>query len=711
MQQIRIDFDNPGLPQSLGVVEGESQSRIFQAALYKSGAAYTAPAGAVYSIMYRGFGPQNQGWYDTIEDGAGKRAACTVSGNVVTCELARQALRVPGHLTVVLCVSDAKGYMLKSWPIMADVRNDGYEDTGEIEMYFNLSGLAGNYLTQLEKAMADAEATKNNLISISTQAQKDIDAKAAAALESIPEEYTELDGNVKQLKEDINGFEFYRLNYINGDFTENEFINVNASGDIRKINSAGLNYAISPVVKIKPDSTIYVRGIYASQSRIAVADENFSVTRIIEANENTSDKLGTSYGFYNTFNSTASEQYIRISTRATTSEATPVKAEKICMVGIDNDIPQAFVPYNKLYKDTHELISDTIYLSDFSISGMYNMLDNMGTSSKKLIVRNGETLKLNRYVNINSNTEICGGGIIDLTDISLNKLWNPSAIANVKGATSIFIHDLTFIYSHTESASLFRFAYASNIRIENCKFIVTGNYLNAVIDLHKGNSFIAIKNNTAIIKMTNAIHGGFLWVQNESNEGEPELASSNNIIVENNTIESTGGDEIIAIYSTHHATSVIKNVIIENNKFVRPKDASNGFIVTIFANPNRTLQSIAINNNIFEVYNKPTTHLEILRIGAANYIGGVVGLSITNNVFECNEASVLPIFFYPGYNSFYNTLIQYNVYNNAENCEYSISLYGVRATVAFNSLGGKALYQQGQNAISVKNIFNNVVEN
>lgn len=203
MQQVRIDFDNPGLPQSLGVVEGESQSRIFQAALYKSGAAYTAPAGAVYSIMYRGFGPQNQGWYDTIEDGAGKRAACTVSGNVVTCELARQALRVPGHLTVVLCVSDAKGYMLKSWPIMADVRNDGYEDTGEIEMYFNLSGLAGNYLTQLEKAMADAETTKNTLTSTSAQVQKDIDAKAAAALESIPEEYTELDGSVKQLKEDL----------------------------------------------------------------------------------------------------------------------------------------------------------------------------------------------------------------------------------------------------------------------------------------------------------------------------------------------------------------------------------------------------------------------------------------------------------------------------------------------------------------------------
>ena len=174
MQQVRIDFDNPGLPQSLGVVEGESQSRIFQAALYKSGAAYTAPAGAVYSIMYRGFGPQNQGWYDTIEDGAGKRAACTVSGNVVTCELARQALRVPGHLTVVLCVSDAKGYMLKSWPIMADVRNDGYEDTVEIESFFYIAQITS---AEWEKAFAAWEDFKSMIDPTLTLSGKAADAK------------------------------------------------------------------------------------------------------------------------------------------------------------------------------------------------------------------------------------------------------------------------------------------------------------------------------------------------------------------------------------------------------------------------------------------------------------------------------------------------------------------------------------------------------
>ena len=144
MQKIRIDFDNPGLPQHISAVENDSQSRFFQATLYENGKAYTAPEGATYSIMYRGFGPQNQGWYDTINDGAGKRAACAVSGNVVTCEIARQALQVPGHVSIVLCVTTGKGYMLKSWPIECDCKNDRYDSTVEIQSFF--------YITQVSNA-------------------------------------------------------------------------------------------------------------------------------------------------------------------------------------------------------------------------------------------------------------------------------------------------------------------------------------------------------------------------------------------------------------------------------------------------------------------------------------------------------------------------------------------------------------------------------
>ena len=144
MQTIKIDFDNPGLPQRLDVVENDAQSRFFKAVLYKDGKAYAAPSGATYSIMYRGFGPQNEGWYDTINDGAGKRAACSVSGNVVTCEIARQALRVPGHVSVMLCVTGSNGYMLHGWPIDCNCRNDNYTGGTLVESFF--------YITQITNA-------------------------------------------------------------------------------------------------------------------------------------------------------------------------------------------------------------------------------------------------------------------------------------------------------------------------------------------------------------------------------------------------------------------------------------------------------------------------------------------------------------------------------------------------------------------------------
>ena len=159
MQKIRIDFDNPGLPQHISAVENDSQSRFFQATLYENGKAYTAPAGASYSIMYHGFGPQNQGWYDTINDNAGKRAACAVSGNVVTCEIARQALQVPGYVSIVLCVTTGKGYMLKSWPIECDCKNDRYDSTVEIQSFFYVTQISNESWTQAIQAVEELKNT------------------------------------------------------------------------------------------------------------------------------------------------------------------------------------------------------------------------------------------------------------------------------------------------------------------------------------------------------------------------------------------------------------------------------------------------------------------------------------------------------------------------------------------------------------------------
>lgn len=178
MQTIRIDFDNPGLPQHLEAMEGDAQSRFFQATLYRSGAAYTPPADAVYSIMYRGFGEQNQGWYDTIEDDTGKRDACVASGNVVTCEIDRHALIVPGHVSIVLCITNDRGYMLKSRPILTDARNDNYIDTVEVESYFRITGKTSAWWLKnkkdvqdlVDKATAEAIKAENSANASATSA-------------------------------------------------------------------------------------------------------------------------------------------------------------------------------------------------------------------------------------------------------------------------------------------------------------------------------------------------------------------------------------------------------------------------------------------------------------------------------------------------------------------------------------------------------------
>lgn len=181
MQQIKIDFDNPGLPQHLEAMEGDAQSRFFQATLYRSGAAYTPPAGVAYSIMYRGFCEQNQGWYDTIEDDTGKRNACVASGNVVTCEIDRHALIVPGHVSIVLCITNDRGYMLKSRPILTDARNDNYDDTVEVESYFRITGKTSAWWLQNKK---DVQDLVNKATTEATKAENSANASATSAAAS-----------------------------------------------------------------------------------------------------------------------------------------------------------------------------------------------------------------------------------------------------------------------------------------------------------------------------------------------------------------------------------------------------------------------------------------------------------------------------------------------------------------------------------------------
>ena len=246
MQKIRIDFDNPGLPQHISAVENDSQSRFFQATLYENGKAYTAPAGASYSIMYHGFDPQNQGWYDTINDGAGKRAACAVSGNVVTCEIARQALQVPGHVSIVLCVTTGKGYMLKSWPIECDCKNDRYDSTAEIQSFFYITQVSNEDWNRAIQALEELKNTIDPTLSLSGKAA---DAKATGEA-------------VGKLKEDIDTLFVKSRNLLNlTAITPNTWIS-NKTGSVNKYDG----YSSTDYIPIDGFSTLFFvcisNGIY-----------------------------------------------------------------------------------------------------------------------------------------------------------------------------------------------------------------------------------------------------------------------------------------------------------------------------------------------------------------------------------------------------------------------------------------------------------------
>lgn len=83
---------------------------------------------------------------------------------------------------------------------------DGLEYCGQISenAKADMEATASAAKEAMNKTASDAKtAIETSAASTKEQLSKDIDAKAAAALKSIPESYTELDGSAKQLKEDI----------------------------------------------------------------------------------------------------------------------------------------------------------------------------------------------------------------------------------------------------------------------------------------------------------------------------------------------------------------------------------------------------------------------------------------------------------------------------------------------------------------------------
>lgn len=164
MQTLKMDFQSQSTPPVVPVMQSDAQSRFIGITLYNGGVPYEAPEGASYTVQYRGPGANNMGWYDTIQLSSGTRKAVIVdsaSKNVVTLELAEQALRVNGNVFVNLCVVTNTGYMLKTFPILCRVTGAAFPDTVAVQSFFYVTGITSEqwlaYVTACQDAQKRAE--------------------------------------------------------------------------------------------------------------------------------------------------------------------------------------------------------------------------------------------------------------------------------------------------------------------------------------------------------------------------------------------------------------------------------------------------------------------------------------------------------------------------------------------------------------------------
>lgn len=419
MQKIRIDFDNPGLPQHISAVENDSQSRFFQATLYENGKAYTAPEGATYSIMYHGFGPQNQGWYDTINDGAGKRAACIASGNVVTCEIARQALQVPGHVSIVLCVTTGKGYMIKSWPIECDCKNDRYDSTAEIQSFFYITQVSNADWNRIIQAFEELKNTIDPTLSLSGKAA---DAKATGdAVGQLKEDLISVK-NLKKTEKIFNNWATgtwnrgsapnYTPTFISGNdriaFAELTFLQKGVEISVEKYD--GQKYAIARWTKNKDvwTNVEYSDWFTDNQIRKIEEDQYLNVTCAMADGTSsiTKNNIGIVVHLYENYNlldeiksKTELKPYFIEELNDTIKKINALQTEPCLVFPLITDIH--YDPRSSILQNFDDSISIIKKLHEnISFDFMLNLGDNINGSSNQEIVLSDAHYMLNSFKNI-----------------------------------------------------------------------------------------------------------------------------------------------------------------------------------------------------------------------------------------------------------------------------------------------------------------------
>lgn len=299
MQTLKMDFQSQSAPPVVPVMQSDSQSRFIGITLYNGGVAYEAPEGAQYTVQYCGPGANNTGWYDTIQLSSGTRKAVVVDSdhpNVVTLELAEQALRVNGPLEVNLCVVNNTGYKLNTFPIICRVTGAPYVDPVAVRSYFYVTGITSEQWLAYVTACQDAQKRAEDATAkFETDPTLSVSGKAADAAK-----VGEAVGQVKEDLDDITQIAKSRNILEIRNYTEGRYYSA-SSGDYRNSDDF---FTVDNYVEVEPSSS------YVLSEFIDGVFEKLLSSIIIFYDKN---KKYLSGGQYSTFTTPENASYIRFS--------------------------------------------------------------------------------------------------------------------------------------------------------------------------------------------------------------------------------------------------------------------------------------------------------------------------------------------------------------------------------------------------------------
>lgn len=345
MQTLKMDFQSQSAPPVVPVMQFDAQSRFIGITLYNGGVPYEAPEGASYTVQYRGPGANNMGWYDTITLSSGTRKAVIVdsaSKNVVTLELAEQALRVNGNVFVNLCVVTNTGYMLKTFPILCRVTGAAFPDTVAVQSFFYVTGITSEqwlaYVTacqDAQKRAEDAAATFETDPTLSLSGKAADAAKVGEAVGELKEDLTEK----IPLGIDIK-------NYLDsGNMTTDGYIDTN-TGNVIDYNL----WCYSDYIATKPGATLCTIGWDSKQNLWEIRN----TTYVAFYNANKTFISGYIAEAGKTYNVPKSCSYMRVSFSVDELNYSPMIVEKDAydkMALVEDRIPHGnFIPtiYDKM---------------------------------------------------------------------------------------------------------------------------------------------------------------------------------------------------------------------------------------------------------------------------------------------------------------------------------------------------------------------------